>query len=111
MGIGSFVRKRKAVSASRAALNGIAGHQAAMKFLGTASKSAKDDNNEFVAEDGRQQPKRDPMGSVQRAGDNKYFSEPFNFNKTRPGNQPEPKGNVSVVEPDVINRHKPTEDF
>ena len=30
----NFVRNRKAVSASRASLNGIAGHQAAMKAIG-----------------------------------------------------------------------------
>ena len=33
MGLGSFVRARKAVSASRASLNGIAGHEAAMKAI------------------------------------------------------------------------------
>ena len=39
MGLGKFIRARKAVSASRASLNGIAGHKAAMNALGNASLS------------------------------------------------------------------------
>jgi hypothetical protein len=43
MGLGSFVRSRKAVKASRASLNGIAGHQAAMKALGNQmSRKSRD---------------------------------------------------------------------
>ena len=106
MGLGSYVRNRKAVKASRASLEGVAGHQAAMKALGGAASKAKDKNNELWEEDYRQEPKRDPMGSVTVSG-----MGPLNFNKTRPGNQPEPKGNVSLIEPGIIDHHKPTKDF
>jgi hypothetical protein len=41
MGIGSYVRSRKAVKASRAALEGIAGHQAAMAALTPDKKPEK----------------------------------------------------------------------
>lgn len=41
MGVRSFVRNRKAVSASRASLEGIAGHQAAMAALTPAKKPEK----------------------------------------------------------------------
>ena len=40
MGIGSYVRARKAVKASRASLEGIAGHQAAMKGYRDAALSS-----------------------------------------------------------------------
>jgi hypothetical protein len=41
MGIRNFVRNRKAVSASRASLEGIAGHQAAMAAITPAKKPEK----------------------------------------------------------------------
>ena len=104
--INKLVRARKQVKADRATEFGVAGHQAALSALGRAAKSAKDKNNELWAEDYRQEPKRDPMPSVTVSG-----YSPLNFNRTRPGDQPEPKGNVTVVEPNVVDRHKPTEDF
>jgi hypothetical protein len=89
MGIGSYVRSRKAVKASRASLNGIAGHQAAMKALGFAAGGWGNEPEKY---------------SYPYAGETADSAD-GTPDVVTPG-----KGHVKI-EPNVIDRHKPTEDF
>lgn len=88
------------IKADRSTINGIAGHQAAMKAAGKGVETPVD----FVSGKGHVTvPSGDGWAGIEGVSKMEYKMFPAN-----------PKPSVSKrvrIEPNVINRHKPTEDF
>ena len=119
MGLGSYVRNRKAVKASRASLNGIAGHQAAMKALGNAAgwdkmslfgtemAISKKPGLSFKPGEGNLESNTIPdQGHAVE-----YYQNIAPSPSGRYRGLNTVKGGTAGIEPGAIDRHKPTEDF
>ena len=117
MGIGSYVRSRKAVKASRASLNGIAGHQAAMKALGSNAKPEYSKVNHGEIQIGwpdARHPDSRPINIFAGNTPGQGHVTTYHTNIAPSGRYRGLnliKRGTSGIEPNVIDRHKPTEDF
>lgn len=113
--MGSYVRKRKAVKASRASLEGIAGHQTTMKYLAKASKNIDSNaKGDWIP----RPPYKSPMPGIGHVNTGNGFDMGAEGLTDHVGNKQRKEAFAnytkhinSKVESNVIGRHKPTKDF
>ncbi len=107
--INKLVRARKQVKADRSAEMGVAGHQAAMKALGTAAGNWERVGMTSLSNHGADGSARPGFGHVTTLTEDEFShsgvdKQPMGFQGILPKN-------TAKVESNVLDRHKPTKDF